>query len=124
MSYHQRPPSPGGSIVIIPEQRIRRSRDYYLDGADLVVLVSLYRCMFSGGAVFNSISQVEMVLFRVHSYFFERESVYFKHRLSCPSSPGQDREGSSDTNPVIMDDVSSEDFGRFVSVFYNPCVSS
>ncbi|EIN06746.1 hypothetical protein PUNSTDRAFT_54142 [Punctularia strigosozonata HHB-11173 SS5] len=101
MSYHQRPASPNGSIVIIPEQRIRRSRDYYLDGADLVVLV-------------------QQILFRVHSYFFERESIYFKHRLSCPTSPGQDREGSSDTNPVILDDVSSEDFGRFVSVFYNP----
>lgn len=81
--------------------RIVHHKDYYLRGGDMTVLV-------------------ENHLYRIHSYFFERESLFFRQKLIAgPSEDGEDR-GSSDSNHYTLDDVKSEDFSRFLWVFYNP----
>ncbi|KIK19275.1 hypothetical protein PISMIDRAFT_156766 [Pisolithus microcarpus 441] len=81
--------------------RIVHHKDYYLRGGDMTVLV-------------------ENHLYRIHSYFFERESLFFRQKLLAgPSEDGEDR-GSSDSNHYTLDDVKSEDFSRFLWVFYNP----
>ncbi|KAI0087119.1 hypothetical protein BDY19DRAFT_301400 [Irpex rosettiformis] len=64
--------------------------------------------------------QVENYIFRVHRYFFERESAVFREKLNIPPAPGQNPRGSSDSNPIPLDDVREEDFSRFLWVFYNP----
>jgi len=59
----------------------------------------------------------EGVLFRVHKYFFERESESFRTSFA-PSGEIKDDE-ASDTNPYKLD-VKSEDFAQFLWVWYNP----
>ncbi|KAF8841713.1 hypothetical protein BDN67DRAFT_966792 [Paxillus ammoniavirescens] len=59
----------------------------------------------------------EGILFRVHRYFFERESESFRNSFA-PSSENKDDE-VSDTNPYKLD-VKSEDFAQFLWVWYNP----
>ena len=68
-------------------------------------------------------SQVENLTFRVHKRFFLDESPYFKMLLDSPAIPGTDPPGSSDTNPVVLEDTTSEAFECLLWVFYNPYVS-
>jgi hypothetical protein len=67
--------------------------------------------------------QAENHVFRVHRYFFERESIYFKGKLATPASPGSTRQGTNESNAIALDDVGAHEFARFLWVFYNPCVA-
>lgn len=64
--------------------------------------------------------QVEHVQFRVHRYFFERESAVFRNQLTTPASPGATRQGSTESNAIVLENVRSADFAKFLWVFYNP----
>ncbi|KAI0300452.1 hypothetical protein B0F90DRAFT_1629573 [Multifurca ochricompacta] len=64
--------------------------------------------------------KVENFIFRVHRYFFTRESAHFRSLLSSSTIPGQDAPGSSEADPVVLDDATSEAFACFLWVFYNP----
>ena len=68
--------------------------------------------------------QVENWIFRVHRYFFERESAVFREMLCAPPPPGQAAKGSSDTNLLPLHGVTEVDFSRFLWVFYNPYVDA
>ncbi|KAF8648540.1 hypothetical protein AX16_006244 [Volvariella volvacea WC 439] len=59
------------------------------------------------------------VLFKVHSYFFERESQLFRERINAmaPSTPGM--RGPDDVSDLVLD-VSPECFAKFLDIFYNP----
>ncbi|KAH7928671.1 hypothetical protein BV22DRAFT_1030426 [Leucogyrophana mollusca] len=74
--------------------------DYYIRGGDVTF-------------------HVENYLFRVHRHFFERESVYFSQILA---SNGEDAvaDFDADIGAYTLHDVTSEDFARFLWVFYNP----
>ncbi|KIL00861.1 hypothetical protein PAXRUDRAFT_29487 [Paxillus rubicundulus Ve08.2h10] len=78
--------------------RVVHHKDYYLRGGDMTVLV-------------------ENHLYRIHSYFFDRESVFFRQKFN--GSNDNDL-GSTDHNAYTLEDVKSEDFARFLWVFYNP----
>ncbi|KAJ7125262.1 hypothetical protein C8R44DRAFT_619312, partial [Mycena epipterygia] len=80
---------------------LQRSEDYYLPGGDLYCLV-------------------ENKLFRVHRYFFERESKFFKSQLAIPATPGGPRIGTADDSAILLDNVRSGDFAKLLWVFYNP----
>ncbi|CAA7260380.1 unnamed protein product [Cyclocybe aegerita] len=71
-----------------------RHDKYYIDGADLHVLVG----------------HRDKTLFRVHGYFFSRESKAFDRK----------NKGQTDSDPVTLDDVSPEEFAKLLWVFYNP----
>jgi len=64
--------------------------------------------------------KADKTLFRVHSYFFVRESDYWKEELGDavdePLKKGQDVR-----NSIILDETPS-DFAWFLWVFYNMCV--
>lgn len=64
--------------------------------------------------------QVENYIFRVHRYFFERESAYFREKFAIAAPPGQQPRGASDANAFPLEDVMANDFSRFLWVFYNP----
>ncbi|KAF8802655.1 hypothetical protein BYT27DRAFT_7196594 [Phlegmacium glaucopus] len=81
--------------VVIPPQHPK----YYLRGGDLHVIAG-------------------NTLFRVHGYFFERDSSIFKTKLN-PVSPGQVKEGTNDA-PVVLDGITAEEFEVLLWVFYNP----
>ncbi|CCM02988.1 uncharacterized protein FIBRA_05103 [Fibroporia radiculosa] len=82
-------------------EKVKRHPQYYLNGGDAHFLV-------------------ENQLFRVHRYFFERESAWFREKFSAAAPPGQGPKGASDASPFTLDDVQAEDFARFLWVFYNP----
>ena len=60
-------------------------------------------------------------MFRVHGFFFQRESSLFSKKLN-PASPGQLKEGTNDNDPVVLEEVTPEEFEKFLWVFYNPYV--
>lgn len=61
-------------------------------------------------------------MFRVHSYFFQRESQRFRDIMASPATDhGQTvRRGETDNSAIIIKDVSVEHFAKFLWVFYNP----
>ncbi|KAG9312168.1 hypothetical protein JVU11DRAFT_7459 [Chiua virens] len=64
----------------------------------------------------NICFMVENTVFRLHRYFFERESKYFQQLLN-PTGAGED--GSPDS-PYTIRDVTSDEFAQLVWVWYNP----
>lgn len=84
--------------------KVQRHPVYYLNSGDIHFLVENY-------------------LFRVHRYFFERESAVFREKLGIPAPAGQSPKGSTDTNPYPLEDVRADDFSQFLWVFYNPAYS-
>ncbi|KAF8271087.1 hypothetical protein EI94DRAFT_1556919, partial [Lactarius quietus] len=82
--------------------RIIRHSEYYIHGGDIIF-------------------RVENYLFRVHRFFFTRDSAYFRDKLPQPPTPGDFTKGSSsDSSPFVLEDTLRVDFERFLWVFYNP----
>ena len=65
---------------------------------------------------------MENCLFRVHRYFFTRDSSLFLEKLPHPPPPGEFSKGSSDNNPFVLEETSKVDFERLLWVFYNEYV--
>jgi hypothetical protein len=55
-------------------------------------------------------------------YFFERESPVFRKMFADSALSGNHRIGASDNEPLVLNEVRTDDFSRFLWVFYNPCV--
>ncbi|PBK86887.1 hypothetical protein ARMGADRAFT_939674 [Armillaria gallica] len=85
--------------------RIKKHEVYYIEGGDVYFLVG--ECMF-----------------RVHRYFFKRESFKFQQMFGGPTSPGKEREGSSPSTAFRLSDITAEDFAHFLWIFYNPMPSA
>ena len=66
---------------------------------------------------------MENTLFRVHRFFLRRDSAYFRDKLPHPPSPGNLTKGSSDGNPLDLEDALEVDFERLLRVYYNPYVA-
>jgi hypothetical protein len=62
-------------------------------------------------------------MFRIHSYFFEREANNFYTKLLDPTSPGVEKQGISESTAIIVDVCEVKEFEMFLWVFYNPCVT-
>jgi hypothetical protein len=98
-----------------------RHSQYYITGADIVVRVRGFPIECRVVALSETESQqVEDTLFRIHRYFLIRDSAYFRSKLPHPPSPGDSSKGSSDNNPLDLEDALKVDFERFLWVFYNP----
>ncbi|KAH9067766.1 hypothetical protein EDB87DRAFT_1800610 [Lactarius vividus] len=87
-------PHPNGEPIV-------RHDEYYIHGGDVIF-------------------RVENYLFRVHRFFFTRDSTFFRDELLYPPPPGEFTKGSSDNNPFILENTLRVDFERFLWVFYNP----
>ncbi|KAL9712189.1 hypothetical protein Ac2012v2_005266 [Leucoagaricus gongylophorus] len=64
--------------------------------------------------------QVEQTIFRVHSYFFTRESPQFRERMAgaeCARSSAHD--GRTDQTAIPVKNTSVEDFSQLLWIFYN-----
>ncbi|KAJ7496622.1 hypothetical protein FB451DRAFT_1208266 [Mycena latifolia] len=73
------------------------------------------RFFFPDGTV---IFLVERTLYRVHRYFFERDSAIFASMFSLPSAAGERPEGEVVENPIVLEGVAAADFDRFLSILY------
>ncbi|KAI6113526.1 hypothetical protein EV401DRAFT_2074391 [Pisolithus croceorrhizus] len=62
----------------------------------------------------NVVFVAEKQLFRVHRHFFERESEFFSHYFITSGEAD-----GTDNKPFVLD-VKSEDFAKFLWVWYNP----
>lgn len=80
--------------------RIINHKDYYLRGGDMSVLIGNH-------------------LYRIHSFFFYRESLVWRQMLDAPHE-GEEHGTTDAPSPFTFDDVKSEDFERFLWVIYNP----
>ncbi|KAH9975675.1 hypothetical protein BGW80DRAFT_58668 [Lactifluus volemus] len=80
---------------------LKRHRNYFIHKADLTI-------------------RVENDIFKIHRYFLTRESAHFRLLLSAPTLLGQEPPGSSESNPLVLNDVTSEAFASFLWTFYNP----
>jgi len=86
------------STLTVP---ITRHRGYFIHDADVTIRVQNY-------------------MFRVHRFFLERESAYFRLRLDHTTHPERDPPGSSESNPLVLEEATSDGFACFLWVFYNP----
>ncbi|KAH7883267.1 hypothetical protein F5I97DRAFT_1903722 [Phlebopus sp. FC_14] len=62
----------------------------------------------------------EKILFRVHRFFFERESEFFQTRFLESEANDAAPRDDIDNHPYILDDVKSDDFAKLLWVWYNP----
>lgn len=114
--------SPGGLPPNIshPGQDPSRYKRYNIPQGDLHFQVSAI--VYHGCGDWSLIRAVQagQTRFRVHSYFFTRESEYWRQLLKPPVSPGdeQKRPGSHERNPFPLSE-SAEDFADFLWIFYN-----
>ncbi|TCD64997.1 hypothetical protein EIP91_003364 [Steccherinum ochraceum] len=62
---------------------------------------------------------VENRLFKVHKYFLVRESECFETMFQLPPGPSVATEGKSDGTPIILPDVTAEEFEHVLDFFYS-----
>ncbi|KAH9485755.1 hypothetical protein JR316_0002670 [Psilocybe cubensis] len=75
--------------------------EYYINGGDLYLVAGNTQ-------------------YRVHSYFFERDSEYFRKKLNSHAPLSAPRLGSSDANAIIIKRAGPNEFEKLLWVFYNP----
>jgi len=66
----------------------------------------------------NIILLVENTLFKVHRFFFVRDSEVFREIFTFPPPRGQAPKGSSDDTPIKLDGQDRQDFENFLSLLY------
>ncbi|KAF8963593.1 hypothetical protein BDZ97DRAFT_1758440 [Flammula alnicola] len=66
----------------------------------------------------NVIFLVEDVLFKVHRYFFQRDSAIFSSMFSLPQAEGERSEGEIEEKPIILTGIYVKDFETFLMVLY------
>ncbi|KZP05980.1 hypothetical protein FIBSPDRAFT_940208 [Athelia psychrophila] len=59
----------------------------------------------------NIVFLIEEVLYNVHRYFFERDSAHFRSILGSV-------QGADEQNPIVLPDVSCNDFDEFLAILY------
>ncbi|KAG7091299.1 hypothetical protein E1B28_010345 [Marasmius oreades] len=75
------------------------------------------RFFFPDGTV---IFLVGSMLYKVHRYFFQRDSSIFDAMFSLPPPEGKRPEGEDENNPIVLVGVEPQDFDRLLAIFY-PC---
>ncbi|KAI9465153.1 hypothetical protein BJY52DRAFT_1245393, partial [Lactarius psammicola] len=83
------------------DNRVVRHQEYFFRDGDITI-------------------RVEDSMFRIHKHFLTRESRHFHAMLVPNAVPCRDPPGSSETNPVVLKDATSEGFAGLLWVFYNP----
>ena len=84
-------------------KRITQDPRYYLTGGDTFFIVSNF-------------------IFKVHRYFFERESHHFRELLAKADNPLDPSvpSGRSIAQGIRLQEIDASDFRLFLSIFYNP----
>jgi hypothetical protein len=93
---------------------------FFFDDGNITFLVSPSVPILVSINLDEQSKQVEGILYRVHQYFFCRDSSEFKDRIS--RLPTQQLEESASPPIIPIDDVKSVDFDAFLSILYPQCV--
>ncbi|TDL18038.1 hypothetical protein BD410DRAFT_775464 [Rickenella mellea] len=67
----------------------------------------------------NVVFRVESTYFRVHRFYFMRESRVFRDMFSLPVPASGAVEGMSVSNPIVLEQVKAGDFRSLLWFFYN-----
>ncbi|KAJ4471528.1 hypothetical protein J3R30DRAFT_1090883 [Lentinula aciculospora] len=73
------------------------------------------RFYFSDG---NVVFRVEDTLYRIHRYFFQRDSPIFETMFSLPPPIDARPEGEEEDRPIQLEGIECRDFDRLLSVMY------
>ncbi|KAJ3796000.1 hypothetical protein GGU11DRAFT_173187 [Lentinula aff. detonsa] len=73
------------------------------------------RFYFSDG---NVVFRIEDTLYRIHRYFFQRDSLVFEAMFSLPVPVGERPEGEAEDRPIRLDGVECRDFDHLLSLMY------
>jgi len=73
------------------------------------------RFYFSDG---NVTFLVGKTLFKVHRYFFQRDSDIFREMFNLTPPPGQEQEGGSDETPIKLAGQNRQNFECFLALLY------
>ena len=112
-------------VLSSPLESLSLDSQYYLLDAVLYFQVRPSSHRACEHCLSSLLLQVEQTIFRVHGYFFTRESPKFRERMAgveCARSGAHD--GTTDRTAVPVKDISAEDFSKFLWIFYDPYVSS
>ncbi|THV06653.1 hypothetical protein K435DRAFT_644623 [Dendrothele bispora CBS 962.96] len=66
----------------------------------------------------NVVFLVEYTVYRIHRYFFQRDSSIFEAMFSLPVPAGERPEGESEDNPIYLHGIATQDFDRMLSILY------
>ncbi|KAK7436524.1 hypothetical protein VKT23_019078 [Stygiomarasmius scandens] len=66
----------------------------------------------------NVVFLVESTIYKIHRYFFHRDSSIFDAMFSLPIPAGQRPEGESEENPICLHGIATQDFDRLLSILY------
>ncbi|KAJ3753976.1 hypothetical protein EV360DRAFT_52505 [Lentinula raphanica] len=95
----------------------KHTRFYFPDG-NVLFRVSHYFLVECSLYAHSLESQVEDTLYRIHKYFFQRDSPVFGAMFSLPVPNGEQPEGDVDGRPIHLDGIQCVDFDRLLSVMY------
>jgi len=107
-----------------PPPLTKQSKDFYLPGADLYLKVR-FQSILCFPCSYDSCFQISDTVFRVHSYFFARDSKMFEKQLEAARNnceTNQARKGSNEDVAIALNGCTVEQFEKFLWVFYNPYV--
>ena len=98
---------------------VSRHGAYYIDEGDLVVRVSSSPSEERGAPAHRLLwlLQAEDTLYRFHSFHIERATSYLDAKIQALSDVPAN-EGGSDDNPLVLDEVKSQDFEHLMWFFY------
>ncbi|TFY62715.1 hypothetical protein EVG20_g6604 [Dentipellis fragilis] len=92
----------------------RKHERFYFDDGNVTFLISYNSAAVAVSKLSLSYLEVEGALYRVHRYFFQRDSSHFvKILMHRQSSTSLDRQ-----SPIPLDDVSCSEFDALLSIFY------
>ncbi|KAJ4487038.1 hypothetical protein C8J55DRAFT_487231 [Lentinula edodes] len=66
----------------------------------------------------NVVFRVENTLYRIHRYFFQRDSPVFEVMFSLPTPTGERPEGEDEDKPIQLGGIECRDFDRLLSLMY------
>ena len=103
-----------------PNTSATKYKEYFFPDGDIIIRVSQYSAL---PMLNKPCPQVENSIFKIDRHHLTRYSTHFKTLIN-PSVPVRgDPPGSSESNPFVVDDATSEEFANFLWVFYNPCAT-
>ncbi|KAJ8077414.1 hypothetical protein PM082_001844 [Marasmius tenuissimus] len=66
----------------------------------------------------NVVFLVEDVFYKVHRYFFQRDSSIFDAMFSLPLPKEKRPEGEDESNPIVLEGIVAQDFDRLLVLLY------
>jgi hypothetical protein len=105
----------GSSTAAESDQLCQRHPEFFFADDNVIFQVGNWILLQSTLNANRVLIQVENTRYKMHRYFFQRDSEIFASIFALPTGPSQ---GSSEYNPIRLVGVKSHDFDLFLSMLY------